>query len=181
MKNGTSYRAPVMPAKLRAACLCGHHDILRICLGTQPSFPVIGWVHLIQPIQFGLSSYSYPVIRISPSRNSIELFLLALYPDIVLYDGTWLSSIEGCESLVAEASRINSKILLLQFYLKYNDALNRLGRAAAKPSLSSRACSMMSPYNRSGQISLTFGKYVRYLVTSRVINSRPSTAACAPI
>ena len=107
---------------LRSPC------ILRICLGTQPSFPVIGWVHLIQPIQFGLSSYYSPVIRISPSRNSIELFLLALYPDIVLYDGTWLSSIEGCESLVAEASRINSKILLLQFYLKYNMKLT-CGRA----------------------------------------------------
>jgi hypothetical protein len=42
-------------------------------------------------------------------------------------------------------------------------------------------CSIMHPYIFSGQISLTVGKYVRYLFTSRVIKSKPSTAACAPI
>jgi hypothetical protein len=40
---------------------------------------------------------------------------------------------------------------------------------------------LMRPYGRSGQISLTVGKYVWYLVISRVIKSRSSTAACAPI
>jgi hypothetical protein len=66
-------------------------------------------------------------------------------------------------------------------FLEKNAALNQLGLAPAKPGLSSRAYSMMGPYILYGQISLIVGKYVRYLVTSRVIKSRSSTAACAPI